>query len=152
VIDDPETIEEMGPWDESADAESPALPMPEPTIDPRALMTPHAVEVPLVSRKDDRRWTNSDEADLRERSFRVYYDGPFSSVNDPTMRFAYALIASCRPVLNPALVPEPTQRRKRKRRVNLIAQRTVSVEAVGARADATAVGPMPVSIVEKTNG
>jgi hypothetical protein len=136
VIDDPEEFEEIAPWDESAHAEPAAVPMAEPTIDPRALATPHAVAIPLVSRKDDRRWTNSEEADLRERSFRVYYDGPYASVSDPTLRFASAIISSCRPILNPALIPDPTRRRKRKRREGVIVQRAASAESVEARAEA----------------
>jgi hypothetical protein len=86
-------------------------------IDPRSLDTPHAVECPLVSHREDARWASTKEAKFRESSFRQFYDTAYATVSDTTQRFALALAASCRPFRVPALIPsEPIKNRHGKQR------------------------------------
>jgi len=137
-----ENTHETGPL--SAASEAAPAAKPEPTIDPRALTTPNAVENPILSGREDGKWAKSDEAQFRERSFHTYYGGPYSSVKDPGLRFAYALIASCRPFRDATLIPKPTKRKRVKPRGGVITQQSASAENLVARAEATAEGPMPI--------
>ena len=86
----------------------------EPPLDPRSLASPYDVECPLVDASDDARWIHSNEAAFREQSFRTYYDGPYSSVKDTTLRFGLALLASCRPIRAAGLVPSKTAQWRRR--------------------------------------
>jgi transposase-like protein len=49
-------------------------------------------------------------------SFRVYYNKPFASEADPTLRFAKALIASCQPIRDRRLVYEWNRRQLERHR------------------------------------
>jgi hypothetical protein len=83
---------------------TPLLPEPEPTIDPRAFTTPHAIENEIVIPAEDAKWIASEEAKFRERNFRLYYERSFALEKNATMRFAKALAASCRSVRNVAML------------------------------------------------
>lgn len=80
-------------------------------VDPRSLSTPDGVESPLVPKRSDAIWTRGDEAAFRESAFRVYYGETYAEERNAARRFALALLASIRPVLNPQLIPAKPMRR-----------------------------------------
>jgi hypothetical protein len=150
-IDDFEDEDSVENWADTEAPSAPTEPPHEPTIDPRALTMPLAVENPIVSKRDDRRWVNSHEAAFREEAFRMLYNDSFAPVTDGTLRFGLALVASCRPFRNGGLVPKKVRHRLKVDNAKVLAQNIAPSESVVAGAVAISEGPLPIPVKEDEN-